>query len=556
MTLSKKNGLVGLLIPSLLLLNACSTDQGDGSKQAIGGGTPLNYGIAGSVLDGPVINATVQLSKLDGEIIESTTSDSNAQYNFNLKNRLAFPITVKASGGTDTVSNSAPEFSLSAIVFENHKNIVNINSFSTLVHRITLRLGLSMINYNQATRYVTQNLNFGLDINSLPNPSYGVVNDANASNLLRSNEALASMIKETAAVISAQSSSQSADQILDAIAADMVDGKLDGQGESEASDRIAATANLVSAKIILQSLTNSLSNQSQISAALVLLSENSSLSNAAISQEGIKHSLITLVATREFLSQQPQSAALTTALGQLDDTINKLRSFTGSTPQQLAQHLGTLPTSAVDLAINSIPNVNSSDLVVINTRVRDGIPQNNNFVPVAQTDNVNVDIDNNASQQINVLANDTPGNFPVNISIQNGPENGSVSVNNNIIQYTPNPLGLGNESFTYILTDNDGEISVGTVNVNATCSQCANNVDILLSWDATNSQPVSGYRIYGGSDMNSADNFLRQVSSANLSINAGLNLGLKTSNNYCFKVSAYNNAGESTPTTAQCITVQ
>ena len=92
-----------------------------------------------------------------------------------------------------------------------------------------------------------------------------------------------------------------------------------------------------------------------------------------------------------------------------------------------------------------------------------------NDPPVANDDGVNTDED--TPIEIDVLANDTDVPNENNIlsveSINNQPQNGTAEITaDGTILYTPDANFSGLDSFTYILTDNDGGTDEATVTVN------------------------------------------------------------------------------------------
>ncbi|MEM9214573.1 MAG: cadherin-like domain-containing protein, partial [Cyanobacteria bacterium P01_F01_bin.150] len=99
---------------------------------------------------------------------------------------------------------------------------------------------------------------------------------------------------------------------------------------------------------------------------------------------------------------------------------------------------------------------------------------NINRLPVAVTDGpINVDEDSTANV-INVLANDTDfGDGLDSVAIATTPSNGTVTLNNqgtldptdDVFEYTPDADFEGTDSFTYTITDADGDESTATVNI-------------------------------------------------------------------------------------------
>lgn len=78
---------------------------------------------------------------------------------------------------------------------------------------------------------------------------------------------------------------------------------------------------------------------------------------------------------------------------------------------------------------------------------------NFNSAPVAQNDTFTVNV--NALAVLPVLSNDAdPEGDALTVTISNGPEHGSVTVNsNNQVEYTPENNYLGSDTFTYIICD-------------------------------------------------------------------------------------------------------
>ena len=86
--------------------------------------------------------------------------------------------------------------------------------------------------------------------------------------------------------------------------------------------------------------------------------------------------------------------------------------------------------------------------------------------PKAVSDTVNTEEDTPIT--INVLANDDQGEASATVSIESGdePVNGAVAVNpDGTLDYTPDPDFFGEDTFTYTITDRDGDTSTANVTV-------------------------------------------------------------------------------------------
>ncbi len=165
---------------------------------------------------------------------------------------------------------------------------------------------------------------------------------------------------------------------------------------------------------------------------------------------------------------------------------------------------------------------------------------------------------------IPVLDNDSGlDDTPLVVDIFEFASNGSADVlANNRIQYTPNSSKLGSDSFTYRVTDIDGDIAIAKVSIEVTCASCVTDVILTLNWDANPvEENILGYNLYYGDLMNTNALFKRltgsdiDLSTPSLDIGAGAELMLENGDTICFQVSAYNSAGESEKSLAACDTI-
>lgn len=87
------------------------------------------------------------------------------------------------------------------------------------------------------------------------------------------------------------------------------------------------------------------------------------------------------------------------------------------------------------------------------------------YIPVANSDSISLDI--NTAASVNVLANDTGlENGGIVVSINSTASNGTISIGQNgTLTYTPNNNYIGNDGFSYRITDIDGDTSSASVNV-------------------------------------------------------------------------------------------
>lgn len=84
--------------------------------------------------------------------------------------------------------------------------------------------------------------------------------------------------------------------------------------------------------------------------------------------------------------------------------------------------------------------------------------------PKAVDDSATVEF--GSEKTINVLENDIPGSSAIitnSVVVTSPPTNGTVTVSNGAITYTPNPLFIGEDVFEYMITDENGLTSIAKV---------------------------------------------------------------------------------------------
>lgn len=244
-----------------LSLSACGGSARSPSMGINADPSELDIGFTGSVGDGPVVNGTVRLKDVNGKVLYSGVSNENANYRLNGRvKRAAYPLVIGVSDGTDLVTGSRPDFELSAIVLESGTRTVNLNPFGTLVHKVVSRMpgGLTLENIALSKQIVISQLNFGLNSVSVSDPITTKIDTGNAATIVRSSEALGELIRRVRDRLIMIGRNMTADDVLDSIAADLVDGKVDGRGAAGADERIAALTTLISAQVIVETMANRL----------------------------------------------------------------------------------------------------------------------------------------------------------------------------------------------------------------------------------------------------------------------------------------------------------
>lgn len=217
--------------------------------------------LAGSVGDGPVIGATVEVWNSTGQLIGTMKSDNTASFNLNMRvKRSEYPLLLKVRGGIDLVTGRAPDFQMISVMPSRSTKHINITPFSTLIVSIAQSLpgGIKAKNLSIAKQTVTTLLGFGLDMRLITDPLAARITDENIANLIKSSEALGEMVRRTRDAITAAGRRINGDTVMAAIAADLHDRTLDGKGAAGTDPALTAVAKVVSAQVLVEALANTL----------------------------------------------------------------------------------------------------------------------------------------------------------------------------------------------------------------------------------------------------------------------------------------------------------
>jgi hypothetical protein len=252
-----------LLLLLLILIGLAGCNLGNdpaaltsGTTAATSGTTTTAVVFGGSVGDGPVTGATVQVYSNTGTLLGTQVTDSAAEFRVTVKARgNEYPLLLKVQDGVDLVTGTAPDFTLLSLLQKPFDKQANINPFTTLMVKVAERLpgGLTSTNVNQARTLVLDQLGFGLNTRVVADPFTVVVDNSNAAQLVKASEALGEWVRRTR-----DTSGRNAGSVLNALAADLTDGYLDGLGATGTDARITAIANVASAQVLVETLGNHL----------------------------------------------------------------------------------------------------------------------------------------------------------------------------------------------------------------------------------------------------------------------------------------------------------
>lgn len=249
---------------SLALVSALSAcGGGDPSTNIAATNDVVTLSVAGSVGDGPAIGADVFIFDNQGRLAASQTSDAFANYSLNFdvgRGQDLFPLTIEAIRGTDLVTGSRLDFTLKAFSMSAQQSRANLNPYTTLIVEMARVMpgGPTAANVKTATDIVVREMNFGLDLSTVPNPLTTRIDESNIGNIVRSSEALGEMIRRTRTALAYAGYMNTHNHIVTALAADLSDGRFDGRGSRATDARISATAAVASLQVVVETYMNRL----------------------------------------------------------------------------------------------------------------------------------------------------------------------------------------------------------------------------------------------------------------------------------------------------------
>ena len=367
-----KSRIVKTLATAFIFSQLIACGGGDGNSTSSGNGTETALAnaveITGSVGDGPIIGATVEVYSADGVLLDTTLTDSRSSYTKKIKAKgRDFPLTIKATSGTDLVTGAAPDFDLYSLMMSPSQKIVNLNPYTMFVMKIATDMpgGINDGNVESAMASVSEELGYGIDPGLIGNLISDQVNESTVANVVKGSEVLSEMIRRTRDKYLVTGAAITANEVIAALAADMTDGVLDGKGVSGINPRITAIAKVVSAQVLLEASRNKLKVGGLIATGMI---------DQAITttQPGISPSQLTssVRATPRMMKQTRVSLAAAQVLAPSEE-LSQLTAIVDSIPDNaLANEIDEmLPVNAeelLDYPVGQSSIASDQDVVIIN----------------------------------------------------------------------------------------------------------------------------------------------------------------------------------------------
>lgn len=320
---------------------------------------------------GPAVNANLHLFDRNGGLIDGVTGNPFANYQPNLPSSIPFPVRVQAFNGTDLVTGMPLHFTHNAVALSATAQRVNVNAFSTLAVEMARGMtnGFTAANFAAANAILVREFNFGLATATVPNPMTSALSVQNIATVVRASEAVGEVVRRTRTALGQAGYARSADDVVRALAADLRDGRLDGRGTAPTDARVAATANVVSAQVLVEGLQNRLNVNGTLATAAMDNAIRAVIPSATALTESVPASAAVLTQTQRVLSavRAFDTRAEITALA---GTVTQIAA--NSTPAQVRTRLTDSHSRLLDVSVTNIARAALTTLETVNGIVRSG----------------------------------------------------------------------------------------------------------------------------------------------------------------------------------------
>lgn len=469
----QKSILVGMFSASLTL--AGSQIQAETQQQT--------HILGGSIGDGPVINADVFLFDRSGGLISTRTGNTFANYQLRIPSGVPYPVRVEAIRGTDLVTGTPLDFTLKAVALTSTQSRSNLNPYSTLVVEMArvMTNGVTPTNVATATGIVVREFNFGLRTATVPDPMRTAMTTQNIANIVRASEAVGEVVRRTRRALARAGYSRSHDAVVLALAADLRDGRLDGRGASRTDARVSATANVVSAQVLIEGLMNrlyvngTLATGAMDNAIRTVMPTATAFTNSVtIPQAMLTQTKRMLYAVRQFDTR--------TQLATLAGIVNQLPA--DSTTALARTRLTDAHSRLLDVSVTNIAQASSTILQAVNAAAGSGTVQTPtaNRAPVI-SGTPRTSLTAGTAYGFVPTASDPDGNT-LRFSIANKPAWAAFNTSTGALTGTPTVAGtFGN----IVISVSDGSLSAAlpAFSINVATAATANRAPTISGTPAT-----------------------------------------------------------------------
>lgn len=327
--------------------------------------------LGGSIGDGPAINTDVFLFDRNGGLVTQRTGNAFANYQLSIPAGVPYPVRIEAIRGTDLVTGMPLDFTLKATALTTTQLRSNLNPYSTLVVEMarTMTNGLTATNVAAANGIVVREFNFGLRTASVPDPMRSAITTQNIANIVRASEALGEVVRRTQRALAQANYARTHDAIVRALAADLRDGRLNGVGATATDARISATANVVSAQVLIEGLMNRLYVNGTLATGAMDNAIRAVLPATTAFTNSVTVPAAMLTQTKRMLSAVRQFDTRT-QLATLAGIVNQIAAE--STTAQVRTRLTDAHSRLLDVSVTNIARAPAATLQVVNAAVGAG----------------------------------------------------------------------------------------------------------------------------------------------------------------------------------------
>jgi hypothetical protein len=451
----------------------------------------FDVAIDGSVGDGPITGAQVSVHAKDGTLLQNVISSQTAGYSVTLKTKgKYFPLLVDAAGGTDMVTNQPPDFALrSSAVTPAGKTTANINPFTTLALATAEQMGdgLTSTNIKTALGTATTRFNSGLSTLAAGGVMDATITSSNLPEMVKSSETLAETLRRVHTIRRASGRTSSVDDVIRVLGADLIDGKLDGRGAAKTDAHASATAALVSAQVLVESMTNTLRVNGQPATAAL----DSTINRLASSSQPSPTASLPITAGMIESAQRGTAAAIaitpSPALSALQQSLSTLTP--GMLPAVVARVLPSDAVASLDPALTQITAGAANDITVVNTISGGGAGPTNQSPTISGTPAITANV--GGLYSFTPTASDPDGGT-LTFAITNKPSWANFSTATGQLTGTPAAANVG--AFAgIVITASDGSASASLPAFTITVQGAANQPPTISGTPATTATVGAAY---------------------------------------------------------------
>ena len=368
--------ITGTAATTLLLSGCLSSGQDEGEAD---GNVDAMVSISGSVGDGPAVDASIVILSNTGEELATLKSDSRGSYQTDMNlSSSSLPLIVRATGGTDIVTNAAPDFTLvGALTVIRNDNVANLNPFSTFAVEIARDMngGINGQNLARAEDIIVVAMNSGLTTLVTDGPMETPIGPDNVAEIIKASEILGEIVRRTRDAMNDAGRGTNGNATIAALASDLIDGVIEGNGGPRSDSRLAAVTSVVSSQVLLEAMANELHvNGADATAAMrsAVRQVEPSADDSAIDRIG---------ATREMIDQAMNGLSAAYAVT-ADDRIYELMGAlagvqVGMEPSLVKSLLPADYRGALNSSVVTAANGDNSVVRTINSVIRDNTKLDN-----------------------------------------------------------------------------------------------------------------------------------------------------------------------------------